>query len=144
MKPLRVVVDTNIYIAAALNPQSSLYQLVKDSAAHYLAEYYSSPEILAELQEKLEEKFNFNRADVVRWIAQLEQVIIVVRPKDKLSVVENDPDDNKVLECAIEAKADLVVSADKHLTKLKEYKTIKIIHPSSLKYIFPQLKKPES
>ena len=141
MKPLRVVLDTNVYIAAALNPQSILYQLIKDSAAHYLAEYYTSPEILTELQEKLEDRFNFKRTDVVRWISQLEQVITVIRPLKKLNVIENDPDDNKILECALEAKADIVVSADKHLYKLKEFKGIKIIHTSSLKYIFPQLKK---
>ncbi|HUD07432.1 MAG TPA: putative toxin-antitoxin system toxin component, PIN family [Candidatus Saccharimonadales bacterium] len=144
MRPLRVVLDTNVYIAAALNPKSALYQLVEDSAAHYLAEYYTSPEILAELQEKLEGKFNFKRSDVVRWITQLEQVVTVIRPQKKIDVVGDDPDDNKILECAVEAKADLIVSADRHLYKLKEYKGIKIIHPTSLKYIFPQLKKPEN
>lgn len=51
MKPLRVVLDTNVYIAAVLNPQSILYQLTEDSAAHYLAEYYTSPEILVALRE---------------------------------------------------------------------------------------------
>jgi predicted nucleic acid-binding protein len=56
MKPLRVVLDNNIYIAAALKPQSILYHLIKDSAAHYLAEYYTSPEILAKLQGKLEDR----------------------------------------------------------------------------------------
>ena len=143
MKPLRVVLDTNIYIAAALNPQSLLYSLVKDSAAHYLAEYYTSPEILAELQGKLEDRFKFERADVVRWITQLEQAVTVIRPQKKLSVVERDPDDNKILECALEARADLIITADKDLLALKEFNSIKIIHTSSLKYIFPQLNKPE-
>jgi putative PIN family toxin of toxin-antitoxin system len=109
-----------------------------------LAEYFTSPEILAELQEKLEDIFNFKSSDVVRWITQLEQVVSVIRPKKKLTVIEDDPDDNKILECAIEAKADIVFSADKHLYKLKEFKGIKIIHTISLKYVFPQLKKPEN
>jgi putative PIN family toxin of toxin-antitoxin system len=142
MKPLRVVLDTNIYIAAALNPQSILYNLVEDSAANFLAEYYTSPEILAELQGKLENRFNFERTDVVHWITQLEQVITVVRPQIKLNVIERDPGDNKILECALEAKADLIITADKDLLILKEFSSIKIIHTSSLKYIFPQLKKP--
>jgi putative PIN family toxin of toxin-antitoxin system len=143
MKPLRVVLDTNIYIAAALNPQSILYNLVEDSAANFLAEYYTSPEILAELQGKLENRFNFERTDVVRWITQLEQVITILRPQIKLNVIERDPGDNKILECALEAKADLIITADKDLLILKEFNSIKIIHTSSLKYIFPQLKKPE-
>jgi predicted nucleic acid-binding protein len=47
------------------------------------------------------------------------------------------------LECALEAKADLIITADKDLLVLKEFNGIKIIHTSSLKYIFPQLKKPK-
>lgn len=140
MKPIRVVLDTNVYVAAALNPESMLYRLVEDSASHYLATYYTSPEILAELQDKLENKFMFKRADVVRWISHLEQVITVIRPKVKLDIIERDPDDNKILECAEESNADLIISADKDLLSLKKYKNTKIIHPSSVKYLFPQLK----
>jgi len=143
MKPLRVVLDTNIYFAAALNLQSILYYLIRDSAAHFLAAYNSSPEILAELQNKLEHRFKFERADVVRWIAQLEQAITVIRPQNKLCEVKRDPDDNKILECALEAKADLIITADKDLLVLKEFNSTKIIHSISLKYIFPQLKNPD-
>lgn len=138
MKPIKIVLDTNVYIAAAINPDSILYKLVEDSAANNLAEYYTSPEILAELQTKLEAKFGFARAEIVTWINHLERALTVIRPTIKLSVIR-DPDDNKILECAVEAKADIIISADKDLTTLKEYKNIKIVHPSSLKYIFPTL-----
>lgn len=140
MKPIKIVLDTNVYIAAALNPQSTLYRLVEDSAAQYLAQYYTSPDILAELQEKLETKFNFKRENVVNWINQLEQAVTVVRPHKKLDIIKNDPDDNKILECALEIKADLIISADKDLIRIKAFKNTKIIHPSSLKYVFPQIK----
>lgn len=142
MNPIKVVLDTNVYIAASLNPQSTLYKLVEDFAAHYLAEYYTSPGILAELQGKLENKFNFKRENVVSWINQLEQAVKVVRPTKQLKIIEEDPDDNKILECALEVKADLIISADRDLIRLKEFKNTKIIHPSSLKYVFPQLKEP--
>ena len=144
MKPIRVVLDTNVYISAALNPDSLLYRLVEDSTSQKLAEYYTSPEIIAELQDKLENKFHFSRQIVVRWINQLEQSVNVIRPQQKLTVITDDPDDNKILECAIECQADLIISADKHLTTLKIYENIKIMHPSSLKYIFPQLNKPHN
>ena len=142
MKPVKVVLDTNIYIAAARNPDSTLYKIVADSAAQYLAEYYTSPEILAELQEKLEGKFGFTRDEVVRWISQLEQSVKVIRPKQKIEIIERDPDDNKILECALEVKAELIISADKDLLSLKEFRGTKIIHPIALIYVFPQLNKP--
>jgi putative PIN family toxin of toxin-antitoxin system len=139
MKPLAIVLDTNVYIAAALNPQSILYRLVEDSAANYLANYFTSPAILLELQNKLENKFMFSRENVVQWINRIEESITVIRPTKKLQIITRDPDDNKILECALEAKADLIISADKDLLALKEWQGIKLIHPSSAKYIFPQL-----
>jgi putative PIN family toxin of toxin-antitoxin system len=139
MKPLAVVLDTNIYVAAALNPQSALYRIVEDSAAQNLANYFSSPEILLELQGKLENKFFFPKEAVVQWINRIEEAITVIRPTQKVDAIKNDPDDNKILECALECKADLIISADKDLRSLKEWNNIKIIHPSSVKYLFPQL-----
>lgn len=142
MKPIRLVLDTNVYIAAALNPQSIIYKIVEDSAAQYLAKYYTSPEILLELQDKLESsKLGFSRADVVRWLNRLEEAVTVIRPQQKVDLLtERDPDDNKILECALEAKADLIITADQDLLSLKEFGGTKIIHTSSVKYLFPQLK----
>lgn len=141
MKSVRVVLDTNVYIAAALNPQSIIYKIVEDSAAQYLAKYYTSPEILQELQDKLESpKLGFSRADVVRWLNRLEEAVTILRPQQKVDVLtERDPDDNKILECALEAKADLIITADRDLLSLKEFDGIKIMHPTSVKYLFPQL-----
>ena len=142
MKPVRVVLDTNVYIVAALNPQSIIYKIVEDSAAQYLAQYYTSPEILQELQDKLESpKLGFSRADVVRWLNRLEEAVAVIRPQQRVDVLtERDPDDNKILECALEAKADLIITADPDLLSLKEFQNIKIMHTNSVKYLFPQLK----
>jgi len=42
-------------------------------------------------------------------------------------VVEDDPSDNKILECALEAEADYIVSGDRHLLDLREYRGIKIL-----------------
>lgn len=141
MKPVRVVLDTNVYIAAALNPQSVIYKIVEDSAAQYLAEYYTSPEILQELQDKLENKLEFSRAEVVRWLNRLEKAVIVIRPQQKVDVLtERDPYDNKILECAIEVEADLIITADRDLLDLKEFNGIKIMHTMSVRYLFPQLK----
>jgi putative PIN family toxin of toxin-antitoxin system len=142
MKPVRVVLDTNVYIAAALNPQSIIYKIVEDSAARYLAEYFTSPEILQELQDKLESsKLGFSRDNVVRWLNRLEQAVTVIRPHRKVDVLnDRDPDDNKILECALEAKADLIITADLDLLSLKEFHNTKIVHTSFVKYLFPQLK----
>lgn len=140
MKPVRIVLDTNVYIAAALNPQSIIYKIVEDSAARYIASYFTSSAILLELQDKLENKLEFPRDWVVRWIDQLERSVTVVRPQQKVTILsDRDEDDNKILECALEVEADLIITADPDLLSLKQFHNTKIVHTSSVKFLFPQL-----
>ena len=45
--------------------------------------------------------------------------------------VKEDPEDNKFIACAIEGKADYIVSGDGHLLNLKHYKGIQIVDANS-------------
>ncbi len=57
------------------------------------------------------------------------QIGVIVIPKESINIIKEDPDDNKFIEAAIAGKADLIVSQDRHLLKLKNYGKIKIITP---------------
>jgi putative PIN family toxin of toxin-antitoxin system len=52
-----------------------------------------------------------------------------VETKLKLLIINEDPEDNKILECALAAKADIIVSGDKHLLNLGKFKKTKILTP---------------
>ncbi|GAG74095.1 unnamed protein product, partial [marine sediment metagenome] len=52
-----------------------------------------------------------------------------VKTKKKLDIIKEDPEDNKVLECALFGKADYIVTGDKHLLKLCKFNNIKILTP---------------
>lgn len=134
---LRIVPDTGFYIAAALKDGFARSYLVGKGSKLFGYELFVSEAILLELQTKLEDKFGFERQEVVRTIQDIRRVAMVVHPKQKLTIVR-DPDDNKILECAVEAKAHIVATFDKDLLELKEYEQIKIVHPSMLSYWFPQ------
>jgi len=54
-----------------------------------------------------------------------------VQPTISLEVIKEDPSDNIVLECAVIAKANFIVTGDKHLLSLREYKGTRIVSPSS-------------
>ena len=58
-----------------------------------------------------------------------------IKPKQKIDVIKDDPDDNKIIACAIESSSEYVITYDKHLLKLKEYKGIKIITPEEFNKI---------
>ena len=57
--------------------------------------------------------------------------------KNKLKIVKEDPDDNKILECAVEGKADFIVSQDSHLLKLREFHGIRIMSPEEFLEMLP-------
>jgi len=58
---------------------------------------------------------------------KLEAIAVFVKPKEAIVVIKEDPADDKVLECALAADADFIVSGDKHLLKLREFRGIPII-----------------
>jgi len=134
---LRIVPDTGFYIAAALKDGFARSYLVGKGSKLFSYELFTSEAILLELQTKLEDKFGFDREEVVKAIQDIRRVAIVVHPKQKITIVR-DPDDNKILECAVEAGAHIVAAFDKDLLDLKEYEQIKIVHPSMLSYWFPR------
>lgn len=88
-------------------------------------------EILLELSEKLESKLRFSPAQITDTIADLLGCFIFVTIPNTLNVVTNDPEDNKVLECAVVSKATHVITGDrKHLLPIIEYGGIYIVSPS--------------
>ncbi len=134
---LKIVPDTGFYIAAALKNGYARSYLVGRGSKFLSYQLFSSEAILLEVQEKLEGKFGFDRPQVVHVMQDIRKVIGIVYPTQKLFVVR-DADDNKILECALEARADVIVSFDKDLLVIKEHRGIKIIHPSTLQHLFPK------
>ena len=132
---LKIVPDTTFYIAAILKNGYARSYLLGKGTKFLTYELFTSEAILLEFQEKLEsDKFGYEREEAANLISQIRAVTVVVYPKYKVSVVR-DPNDDKILECALEAKAEIILLLDKDLLSLKDYKGIKIIHPSMLQYM---------
>ena len=60
----------------------------------------------------------------------------ITEPKIKVNVIKEDPSDDKVLECALSCKAEFIISGNKHLLELGEYKGIKILTPKEFLELF--------
>ncbi len=132
---IRIVPDSGFYIAAALKDGYARTYLVGKGSKYLRYQLYSSEAILLEVQSKLEKKFGFDRPTVVMALNDIRKIVTIVHPIEKVSVVR-DPDGDKIIECALEAKAEVIVLFDKDLLDMKEYSDIKIVHPSALKYWF--------
>ena len=133
---MRIVFDTNVYIAAAL--RGGFAEDIIALADKDVVTLLTSNEILSELEEKLLSKFNFSKEQVDFTIKRIKKLSTIINPTDKISKIQRDPQDNKILECALAGKADLIVSSDQDLIQLKIYAGIPIIHPKTLSYTFPE------
>ncbi len=133
---MKIVLDTNIYIAAGLHDGFSAYivEVITESSEFTII---ISEEILIELDQKLKNKFNWLQEDIDRYIKGLTKICELIKIGEKVNIVTRDPDDNKILECALAGNADLIVTLDQDLIKLKKFRKIGIIHPKTLSWTFP-------
>jgi predicted nucleic acid-binding protein len=88
--------------------------------------------MMAELSEKLRHKFKFSENDIRAVTCSLRQVGHCFEISGALKVVDADPDDDKFIECAVVADAQLIVSGDRHLLDLRSYADIEIITAADL------------
>ena len=131
---MKVTVDTNFLISATQWDYSVAHKLLKKLILSD-AKIFTTQDILDETVEVLERDFEYSKNEAKNIIGKILLFAKLVEPKQKVDIVKDDPDDNKVIECAIESSSDYIVTYDRHLLKLKEYKGIKIITPEEFNKI---------
>lgn len=130
MKIPKVVVDTNVFVSAAFLKGISSALIEKWKENKFILLF--SPDIFDEYFEVIARpKFRQEEKDIREFAELLTQRGVAVEPQIQLGVIKEDPKDNKFLECAIAGEANFIVSGDRHLLSLKQYKGIKIIKLSA-------------
>jgi len=125
---LRVVLDTNIFISAAL-----LGRVCEETIKFCRfgkIDVFISKDIINEIEEKLRSKFLWRNNQIRIFLDSILEFCHLVEVNDKIVFIKEDPDDDKILECAISAKCDYIISGDRHLIKLGSYKDIEILRPT--------------
>ena len=123
---IRATFDTNILVSATIyrGNEFELLKLAKQGKFKLVL----SLQILAEFRNViLREKFGYSPLIVEAVIKNVLNLCEIIVPEESLDVIKDDPEDNKILECAISGKVDYIVSGDNHLLKLNEYNGIKIV-----------------
>ncbi|MCL4474042.1 MAG: putative toxin-antitoxin system toxin component, PIN family [Actinobacteria bacterium] len=128
----KVVLDTNVLVSALNfggNPDLIL-RLSRGRTKRF--DLFLSPFILKELSVILSGKFFWSTPRTERATQLLVKWGDVVSTKKSISAIpkDRDDDDNRILECAVKAKADFIVSGDKHLLNLKKYEGIRMVTPA--------------
>jgi uncharacterized protein len=125
---LRVVVDTNVFISAFLYPERPIFQVLQQAGQRrYLL--LTSPAIVREVGMVMREDLAWEEVVRIHHLKTLTKAAEIIFPRITLQVIKEDPPDNRILECAVEGKVDLIVSGDRHLLRLKSYQGIPIVRP---------------
>jgi putative PIN family toxin of toxin-antitoxin system len=125
---IKVTADTNIYISA-FNFGGKPLALLELARAGQI-ELAVSNAILTEVSRILHNKFNWTREDVHDAVDLIVGFANYVHPYEKVDAVPTDPDDNRVLECAMKAGSSVIVTGDTDLLTLRRFRGIEIVGPS--------------
>jgi uncharacterized protein len=131
-----VTADTNIYISALEFGGQPLQVLV--AARRGLIRLDISNPLLDEINRVLRDKFAWSPDRLQSLALRLSRFTSLVRPTRPIDAVAADPDDNRVLECAVEAQSQFIVTGDAALLRLGQYGGIQMVRAADfMKLISP-------
>lgn len=125
---MRVVIDTNVFVAAFLSPRGKSNELLERCVT--LHEIVCSEYILDELREKMIDKFQREAGDVADALDVLRTRIQIVTPAPLDEPVSRDAKDDPILGTAVAGQAERIITGDKDLLSLVSYRGIKIVKPT--------------
>ena len=125
---MKIVIDTNIFISSFFwggNPKEVFERVVNG-----LDELIITDEILHEIAVVMSSsKFSLEKSEIDDYVKIIERFSRKIKSVNKLVFSSRDPDDDKILKCAISGDVDFIITGDKDLLVIKEYETIKIMKP---------------
>ncbi len=128
----KVVLDTNVIVSGTFwaGSSSKIFDIIDKKMLILIL----SEEILKEYErviksEEIMEKVENHNLIISKIVQRVIANSEIIEPKEKYKIIKDDSDDNKFLDCAVAGKANFIISQDKHLLTLKEFKSIKIVTP---------------
>lgn len=114
----RVVLDTNVYISGLLFGGVPAEILARATEGDFVL--CVSEAIREEVTATLREKFIRNDNQIREGCEPLWEVAELIETTTQLKIITADPDDDRILECAVDGQADIIVTGDDHLLRLNQ------------------------
>lgn len=122
---MKVVFDTNILISSLAIPGSraekAVFRIIEGHDSLLI-----SKDLIDELLSVLARKFSRDIEELSRVAVNIAEMAEVIKTGKRLKVFKDDPD-NRVIECAVAGNAGLIVTGDKEMLRLRQYKGVRII-----------------
>ena len=128
---MKITLDTNFLISATQWDNSVAFKLLKRLLEANI-KIFTTKDILDEFSEVLQRDFKYNKEETTNILEEILVFVNIIEAQEKIKIVKDDPDDDKIIECAIASNSNYLVTYDRHLLKIKKYKSIKIITPEEM------------
>ena len=130
---MKITTDTNVLISSTFWSGDS--DRILEKVENKEIELVLSKEIIEEFSKVLEykeikDKIKDKNLEMKRTVEKIISLSTIIVPSLKFNEIKEDPSDNIILDCAVEGNVDFILSQDKHLLNLKEFRGIKIINPA--------------
>jgi len=130
---LKAVPDVNVYVSSLIKQNGHAAQIF--SRAGEFRPCTSEP-ILKDLErvlhyDRIQKRVHLTGEWIANYLVELRNIHFCVSGKLEVNIVHDDPDDDKIVACALGAGADYVISGDPHLLNLKHYREIQIVTPKA-------------
>jgi putative PIN family toxin of toxin-antitoxin system len=140
---VRVVLDTNVMVSAALNaaaPPGQIFRALRLGRFDLV----TSSQLISELstvvrRPSLMRRLAWEEADADLFVTGLRRLALEVTATETLDVVARDPDDNRVLEAAIAGEADYIVTGDRDLLDMVVFRGVRIVTPAQFMIMLSSL-----
>src|SRR5690242_5581938 len=128
---MKVVLDANTFVSAYIIRKGTSGQIILHRA---LYTGVATEEILQEVNhslhyERIRTKYQWSEQRVGTFLATIRKDFLILKAPPSVHIVKDDPDDDKYFACAKQAKAEYIISKDKHLTTIGEWKGVRVIQP---------------
>ena len=132
---MKITADTNVLVSAAYWDGES--NKIIEKVERKEIELVLSKEILEEFAavlgyREMQDKIKNKNLEMKRTIERIAAISTIAEPKQKFEIVKEDPDDNKIIDCAKAGNVDYIVTNDHHLLNLKNIGGIVVITPEEL------------
>jgi putative PIN family toxin of toxin-antitoxin system len=125
---MKIVIDSNVFVSSFFwggNPREVFERVING-----FDELYITDEIIREIMSVMSSnRFNASSIEIEDYVKIIGKYSKNIASKNVPKSISRDKDDDKILQCGLDGNVDYIVTGDKDLLVLKEYKTIKIIKP---------------
>lgn len=132
---MRVTLDTNVLVSATFwhGDSDRIVRLIEERKAVLVL----SADILAEFTrvlayDDLQQRVRDKHLEMQHSVQKFAELAVLVEPAERIHAVTDDPDDNRILECAVAGHANYIASQDAHLLALGAFRGIRIVTPAAL------------